>query len=171
VAKQTVTLRLEQEDLDYLSAVDIQGAGNFSEKIRALLAEARAQREGVNDPAAAHDFARRIFARVDREIHTAEIKAGIRSELMHRMLAWLPEVTAYMLATDGDDEKSSHRQRLGNIELGLMERVLSLVDSTQQMSRAGFRGCYDPDALMQRAAGRLESGPKDNNADADADAE
>ncbi|MCA1778572.1 MAG: hypothetical protein LC637_04095 [Xanthomonadaceae bacterium] len=53
MAKQTVTLRLEQEDLDYLSAVDIQGAGNFSEKIRALLAEARAQREGVNDPAAA----------------------------------------------------------------------------------------------------------------------
>ncbi len=160
VAKQTVTVRLEQEDLDYLSAVDIQGAGNFSEKIRALLAEARAQREGVNDPAAAHDFARRIFSRVDREIHAAEIRAGTRSELMHRMLAWLPEVTAYVLATDDrDDESPCSRQRLGRIELGLMERVSSLVDSAQQLSQAGFRGCYDPAALAQQAGSGLESGP------------
>jgi hypothetical protein len=151
VAKQTVTLRLDEDDLTYLSQVEISGAGNLSEKIRALLAEARAQREGCEDFAAAHDFSRRLFARIEREIHAAEMESDVRSEFVHRTLAWLPEVTAYVLSARRSEERVESRQNLERFELGLAERVFSLVDSMLQMSHAGFSGCYSSDKLVKRA--------------------
>ena len=70
-----------------------------------------------------------------------------------------PEVRGRQRSDERDDESPCGRQRLGRIELGLMERVSSLVDSAQQLSQARFRGCYDPAALAQRVGSGLESGP------------
>ena len=53
VAKQTITVRLDEEDLSYLAGLDVAGATNLSEKIRALLGDARRQREGLADAGAA----------------------------------------------------------------------------------------------------------------------
>jgi len=152
VTKQTVTLRLDEDDLTYLSQVEISGAGNLSEKIRALINEARSQREGAEDYAAAHDFARHLFARVDRRINAAEVLAGKRSELTHRLLAWLPEAVAYALAAGPSDSSASEKSiDLAEIELGLAERTFSLVDSMVQLARAGFPGCLEPQKAGQRA--------------------
>jgi hypothetical protein len=158
VAKQTVTLRLDEDDLTYLSQVEISGAGNLSEKIRALIAEARAQREGTEDYGAAHDFARRLFSRVDRQINAAEIKAGTRSELTHRVVAWLPEATAYVLAGgQSQNTDESDLARLKSLEMGLGERTFGLVDSMLQLARADFSGCHEPKKLASRARFAVKS--------------
>lgn len=159
MAKQTITIRLDEDDLTYLSSVELTGAVNLSEKIRALLAEARAQREGMQDSGLAWDFTRRLFAIPERGIREAEIQAQMRSELIARVAAWLPDVSALLLA--GTPEASgSPRERnehLKKLERSLGERVLGLVDSILQMSIAGFPGCYDPDALSRRAQPALRS--------------
>ncbi|MFU8832013.1 MAG: hypothetical protein ACNA7J_07645 [Wenzhouxiangella sp.] len=157
MAKQTVTLRLDEDDLTYLSQVEISGAGNLSEKIRALLAEARAQREGCEDFAAAHDFSRRLFARIERELHAAEMTAEMRSESVHRTLSWLPEITAFVLSAKHDHERNGSRKQLERFELGLAERVFSLVESMLQLSHAGFSGCYSPEKLVKRAGFGVKS--------------
>ncbi len=157
MAKQTVTLRLDEDDLTYLSQVEISGAGNLSEKIRALLTEARAQREGCEDFAAAHDFSRRLFARIERDIHAAEMDSDCRSEFVHRTLSWLPEVTAYVLSAQRSDVRVESRKNLERFELGLAERVFSLVDSMLQLSQAGFSGCYSSDKLAKRAGFGVKS--------------
>ncbi|TVQ38352.1 MAG: hypothetical protein EA370_05935 [Wenzhouxiangella sp.] len=152
VPKQTVTLRLDEDDLTFLSQVEITGAANLSEKIRTLISEARAQREGMHDPAAAHDFARRLFARVDRQVHAAEMEHGLRSELVHRVMAWLPDITAFALSAcrnSGGDQDT--RASLQSLESGLAERSLSLSESIEQLGKSGFRGCYRPEALAKRA--------------------
>jgi hypothetical protein len=158
VAKQTVTLRLDDDDLTYLSRVEISGAGNLSEKIRALIAEARAQREGTEDFTAAHDFARRLFARVEREINAAEVDSSTRSELIHRLMAWLPEITAYTLSAcqnkGGSDDCSA---RLKDVEQGMAERVFSLVDSMLQLAGSDFSGCHAPEKLASRARFAVKS--------------
>ena len=153
MAKQTVTLRLDEDDLTYLSQVDIQGAGNLSQKIRALINEARAQREGTKDYAAAHDFARSLFARVDQQINFIELETATRSELTHRVLAWLPEAVAFMLsASECGKQSAQDSPDLEAFEVGLGERAYSIVDSLIQLAMADFSGCLAPNKLAQRAS-------------------
>ncbi len=152
MAKQTVTLRLDEDDLTYLAQIELPGASNLSEKIRAVLAEARLQREGLADYGAAYDFARRLFGTPERSLRQAELRSQLRSELIARVLAWLPETAAFVLAASaerhGDDEAAGLRR----FERGLGERVLGLTDSVLQLAQAGFPGCYAPGDLAQRAA-------------------
>jgi hypothetical protein len=169
VAKQTVTLRLDEDDLTYLAQIELPGAANLSEKIRALLAEGRAQRDGLGDFGAAYDFSRRLFAAPERCVRDAEVRAQVRSELIARVLAWLPDTTAYVLsnacpppdasrpdtsrapATRTGGPRGDEQDHLRRLERGLGERVLGLVDSVLQLAHAGFPGCYDPDTLVQRS--------------------
>ena len=153
MAKQTVTLRLDEDDLTYLAGIDVPGAANLSEKIRALLADARAQRDGLGDFGAAYDFTRRLFTAPERCVRDAEVRTQVRSELIARVLAWLPDTAAFVLsgacprAPRGKDDV----EHLRRLEHGLGERVLALVDSMLQLAHAGFPGCYDPGILAQRS--------------------
>lgn len=153
MAKQTITIRLDEDDLTYLSSVELPGAANLSEKIRALLADARAQREGMHDAALAYDFTRRLFAGPERGVRGAELQAQMRSELVARLLAWLPDATAIALsaadlASSGNRERA---ERLKALERQFGERAIGLLDWLLQMSLAGFPGCYEPEALARRA--------------------
>ena len=159
MAKQTITIRLDEDDLTYLSSVEMNGAANLSEKIRALLAEARAQRDGMHDSGLAWDFTRRLFAAPERGIREAELQAQMRSELIARVAAWLPDISAVVLA-GAPPAAGTARERaesLRSLERVLGDRVIGLVDTILQMSLAGFPGCYEPEALSRRAQPALRS--------------
>lgn len=151
MAKQTVTLRLDEDDLTFLAQIEVAGATNLSEKIRALLAEARSQREGLDDFGAAYDFVRGLIAVPERRIHQAEVTSQQRSELVARVLAWMPETVAYVLSGSalkaGDDIGKSLR----DFERGLGERAMVMTESILQLAQAGFPGCHAPEALARRA--------------------
>lgn len=154
MAKQTITLRLDEDDLTYLAGIDVPGASNLSEKIRGLLAEARAQREGLGDFGAAYDFSRRLFGQPERCLRDAEVREQVRSELIARVLAWLPETSAFVLSGACAD---GTREGLKRFEQGLGERSLGLVDSVLQLAQAGFPGCYAPKVLAARAQSALNT--------------
>jgi hypothetical protein len=154
MAKQTVTLRLDEDDLTYLAGIDVPGAANLSEKIRALLADARAQRDGLGDFGAAYDFTRRLFATPERCVRDTEVRTQVRSELIARVLAWLPDTAAFVLSgacPRADPRPKDDAEHLRRLEHGLGERVLALVDSMLQLAHAGFPGCYDPGILARRS--------------------
>lgn len=153
MAKQTITLRLDEDDLTYLSQVEVPGASNLSEKIRGLLAEARAQREGLSDFGAAYDFSRRLFGTPERCLRDAEVREEVRSELVARVLAWLPEACAYVLSGACADPS---REGLRRFEQGLGERAIGLTDSVLQLANAGFPGCYASKALAVRAESAMQ---------------
>ena len=46
---QTISVRVPDEDLEWLMALDIAGARNPSDRIRSLLSTTRRQREGMAD--------------------------------------------------------------------------------------------------------------------------
>lgn len=153
MAKQTITVRLDEDDVTYLSSVEVPGAPTLSEKVRVLLGDARRQREGLQEYAAAHDFARRLFAEPERALRDAEIQVEMRSELLARVLASLPELTALVLSGAGTAARPA-RERVANLkrfERAVGERVLSLVDSIVQLAASGYIGCYDAPALAERS--------------------
>lgn len=151
MAKQTVTLRLDEDDLTFLAQIDVAGAANLSEKIRALLADARSQREGLDDFGAAYDFVRGLFSVPERRIHQAEVASQQRSELVARVLAWMPETAAYVLAGSAQRPGADTPQALRDFERGLGERAMVLTESILQLAQAGFPGCHAPEALTRRA--------------------
>jgi hypothetical protein len=156
MAKQTVTLRLDEDDLTWLAQAELPGASNLSEKVRALLAAARDQQAGIGDYGAAYDFCRRLFAGAERALRQAEVDSQQRSELIARTLAWLPEAAAFVLAglSDRDEDPVAALRRF---ERGLGERLIGLTDSVLQLAQAGFPGCYAPGELVQRARSAVAS--------------
>ncbi|MBX3726605.1 MAG: hypothetical protein KF823_11900 [Xanthomonadales bacterium] len=155
MAKQTVTLRLDEDDLGFLASASLSGATNLSEKIRALIAEARLRQAGVADAGAAWDYSRALFAAPERALRQAELASGARSELVARALAWLPEATAFVLAAGPAPASGEAGEYVRRFEQGLGDRLLALVDSVVQLARAGFPGCHEPDALAHRARSAL----------------
>lgn len=156
--KQIVTLRLDEDDLTYLAELDLPGAANLSEKIRLLLADARAQRAGLTDHGAAYDFIKRLFSAPQRAVRAAEVRVEMRSELVNRVLTWLPDIAAFALAGAGPPAPvpgEADGDRLRRLERGLGERALALVDSMLQLARAGFPGCHEPEGLTRRAQSAL----------------
>lgn len=151
MAKQTVTLRLDEDDLTFLAQIEVAGAANLSEKIRALLAEARSQREGLDDFGAAYDFMRGLFAVPERRIRQAEVASHQRSELVARLLSWMPETVAYMLSGSALPAGADTGKSLRDFERGLGERAMVLTESILQLARAGFPGCHAPEELARRA--------------------
>ena len=165
MAKQTITLRLDEDDLAYLAQAEVPGATNLSEKLRGLLAEARAQRDGRADFGAAYDFSRRLYGPPERCVRDAEVREGVRSELVARVFGWLPDATAFVLSgADADLDRAG----LARFERALGERTLGLVDSVLQLAHAGFPGCYAPAELFDRASAALATvrdhpGPQGRN--------
>lgn len=151
MAKQTVTLRLDEDDLTFLAQIEMAGATNLSEKVRALLAEARSQREGLGDFGAAYDFVRSLLAVPERRIRQAEVDSQQRSELVARVLAWMPESVAFVLSGSALQASGDKERSLREFERGLGERAMVLTESMLQLAQAGFPGCYAPDALARRA--------------------
>jgi len=151
MAKQTVTLRLDEDDLTFLAQIEVAGATNLSEKIRALLAEARSQREGLDDFGAAYDFVRGLISVPERRIHQAEVASQQRSELVARVLAWMPETVAFVLSGSPLQANEDTARSLRDFERGLGERAMVLTESVLQLAQAGFPGCYAPDVLSRRA--------------------
>ncbi len=148
MAKQTMSLRLEQDDLSFLASLDQSGSGTLSDKIRGLIDEARIYRQGMERHDAAYDYSRNLLAPVDRRITSAEMHTGKRSELIHRALSTLPELLAFTLSACPDKKESAEcEQRLAEIERGLAQRLMSLVSAITELQNAGFAGCIDPIAL------------------------
>ena len=152
MAKQTMSLRLEQEDLTFLASLDKSGSGTLSDKIRGLIDEARIYRQGMERHDAAYDYARNLIAPVDRRITSAEMCSGKRSELVHRALSTLPELLAFTLsACPAKTDDADAEKRLAEIERGLAQRLLSLVSAIIELQNTGFAGCIDPETLKTLA--------------------
>jgi len=160
MAKQLVTVRLSEDDVSFLAGLDLPEATNLSEKLRALIAEARRQQDSGTDAIAAYDTARRALAGPERCLREAEMKLEMRSELLMRLIAWMPEVQALLLSgacACSEETEARERERLLRLERQLGERVMSLVDSMAQLAVAGFAGCYEPQRLGKRVQSAIRT--------------
>lgn len=159
MAKQLVTVRLDEDDIAFLSALDMPGASNLSEKLRALIAEARSQSERLNEYTPALDFSNKLFARSLRSVQSAEQHTGLHSEFLTRVIGWLPDAVALTVSECQDvlDPPTHTRQALKLAEQRIAERVMSLVTSTHSLALSDWAGCYDPAGMAERARPHLQA--------------
>lgn len=144
-----VSVRLPQDDAAFLSALSIEGADTASEKLRALIADARSRQHGTEEYPAALKLAQESLAPTLRIIRNSEREAGMHSELLSRLGEWLPDCMAYFVAANGAATELE-ADALCEIEHGLADRVFVLIQSILQMGVTRRGACYDADLISDR---------------------
>lgn len=144
-----MSVRLSPDDAEFLAGLEIDNASTPSDKLRALIVEAKERRQGTEDYAGALQLAQGLLAPTLRTLRTSEHAEGVHSELVSRFAEWLPECLAFLIAAQGG-EKAFGREQLTEIERGLADRAFFLMQSVLQMGVTGSSPCYDPAVVSHR---------------------
>ena len=126
-----ISVRITQEDADFIAELKIEGANTPSEKIRELLKLARLAHTQTRDYGSALMAQEQFFQAAKHEILHAEKQAGVHSHIVARLFEQLPDLGATLAAdlpeeADLDDLKKYERE--------LMWRIVRLTDSILQLA-------------------------------------
>lgn len=103
-AKSTpISVRITPRDAEFISELDIDEAITPSDKIRALLKEARKKRDAYKDLSTCFGLARKAVDPVFASIREEEISQQMHSELISCFGEWLTDVMGYIASLEGED--------------------------------------------------------------------
>lgn len=144
-----ISTRISSEDAEFLAEWKGSDAATPSEKLRAMIAEVRRQEEGAKDYSGALHVAAGLIGPALHAVRTQEHSAGTHSELVARVADWLPECLAYLIAAKGSRD-ALDRDALIEVEEGLADRVMILMQSVLQMAVTPRCPCYNPQVVRER---------------------
>ena len=79
-----------------------------------------------------------------------EMEHRLHSELLIRMIEWLPDAAAFIIVGAGAMEASGDREALELLEQGTADRVFRLVESVLRMGVTEGCPCYDRNLFADR---------------------
>jgi len=152
VSNKTVPLsvRISEADADFLNGLRIPGATTHSEKLRALIGEARQRRSGNRSYGEALATLQEMEAPAERRLRDAEARTRQHSELLAQAASWLPDTLAYLMGSlpeDGDDDTA---EKLRSLEDGLADRVFVFIERVLRMAVTRRNPCYERDTVSRR---------------------
>ncbi|MBT8446077.1 MAG: hypothetical protein KJO38_02945 [Gammaproteobacteria bacterium] len=150
-----VSVRLSPEDADFIAKLDIDDATTPSDKLRAIIVDARKRKLGTEDYPGSLKLSQDFVAPTLRIIRASENSHHLHSELVSRMGEWVPECMAYLVASNGP-EMELDAEQLMEIERDLADRVVVLMQSVLQMAITRRGPLYEPEALRARMQPVLE---------------
>lgn len=145
-----ISVRLSQEDAEFLSQLQIEGAATPSDRLRAIIGEARLRRSRPLDYLGCYQMLREQLAPVTEMVRQAELEHNSHSEVLARALDWLPDFFAFLVAAVHSDGDKPGEQELVAAEQGVADRVFRLMESFTQMAVTERCPCYMPELIRQR---------------------
>lgn len=155
---KTVTLsaRISHEDAEFISRLDIDGAKTPSDKLRHIITEARRRHEGSQDYRGSMHTVGDMLSTVNTLIREQELEHHVHSELVTRILDWLPDTMAFIMASEASLNKQAAPKQLLEIESGINERIFRLFESVLQLGITEYCPCYNNRAIQERVKPILE---------------
>jgi hypothetical protein len=95
---QTLSIRIPDEDFQWLVSLPESGARTPSEKLRALLQRMRQQEQGLSDPERSAAWMRRLVQPFADDLATLERESQTHSDLLAAVVEHVPAIMA-LLAT------------------------------------------------------------------------
>ena len=141
-----ISVRISQEDADFIAELKIEGANTPSEKIRELLTQARLAHSQIHDYGTALAAQEQFFQVARRDVLHAEKEWGIHSHIVARLFEQLPDLAATLAA---DLPENAQAADLKRYECELMRRIVRLTDSILQLAVTGKGAAYDDTVLQQ----------------------
>ena len=151
-----LSVRITETDAAFLSKLEMAGATTPSDKLRALLEEARLCHGATQ---AYPDLLRGyqdMFAPAVRAVMNAEEAKQQHSELLAHVLTWLPDLAAFVMAHRPDAESPDVEAELRTLEEGVAERLFRIIDRMLRLSVTSEIPCYDPDVVKRRVPAVIE---------------
>ena len=140
--KIQVGARIDSEDAEFLNLLDINGAKTPSDKLRALIQEARLRREYSNDFAGSYRLIQEQVTPIIEKLKKAEFELGVESVLLTRILEWIPEFYAYSMSALPDNIESE--TDLFGYEKGVVDKVMRLFESILHLELSSQKANYQP---------------------------
>ena len=134
-----ISVRISQEDADFIAELKIEGANTPSEKIRELLTQARLAHSQTHDYGTALVAQEQFFQVARRDVLHAEKEWGIHSHIVARLFEQLA----------ADLPENAQAADLKRYECELMRRIVRLTDSILQLAVTGKGAAYDDTVLQQ----------------------
>ncbi|MCG8375125.1 MAG: hypothetical protein MI702_01425 [Chlorobiales bacterium] len=155
MAKKTVpfSVRIPEEDAEFLSQCEIDGAKTPSDKFRAILAEKRASTGDVVGYQAWFEKIESMMKPVVMQIRSEEVENGRASEIVKRSFEWLPDLMAFFMSMSlhAQGEKLEEDDLLSAFEVGLHDRISLIHESILQLGVSNWQTCLNPDRVAQRS--------------------
>lgn len=140
-----LSVRIDQEDADFISQLHIDGANTPSEKIRELLKQARIAHTQVQNYTNALKQMEQFVQSSRRAVLHAEKEHGIHSNILARLFEQIPDLAATLVA---DLPENVSKAQLYEYEREMMWRVVRLMDAVLQLAVVGKGAAYDDNVLL-----------------------
>ncbi|QMT31002.1 hypothetical protein [Alysiella filiformis] len=141
-----LSVRIDQEDYDFIAQLHIEGANTPSEKVRELLKQARLAHAQAQDYEHGLDSMERFIQAAKRHVLHAEKEWGIHSTILARLFEQVPDLAATLAA---DLPEHATQQDLLDYEREMMWRVVRLMDAVLQLAVVGKGAAYDDNILLE----------------------
>lgn len=130
----SLSVRVNDEDAEFLARLKIGDATTPSEKMRALLASERRLRAGPRDAGEASEMLEDLMRPAKRRWRQDEDAAGLHSEVLQRVYDRLPELAALALAgPEAPGDAGDAEAALADFEGRVLDQTFALVEDLMQI--------------------------------------
>lgn len=152
----TISARISAEDAEFISRLTIDDAKTPSDKLRAIIAKAKEHNTRQKDYAGSLSDIQELIQPVVREIRKTEVENQIHSELLVRLAEWIPDTVAFLISSILEKNEPKTNEEMIQIEQGVADRLVRLMESVLQLAITGRCACYDPEIMNQNIDSILE---------------
>lgn len=145
-----ISVRIPDEDAEFIAGLKINGAHTPSEKLRAIIAEARRRQQEPRDYVGCRAEVEHLLAPAMNKLRESELALQTHSEAMTMLNEWLPEMMAYIMANVPRDEAIKERAALAKLEQGVVDRIFRLFETVMRLGVTESCPCYDDHVLDRR---------------------
>ena len=149
---ETVGVRFPASDIEWLAGLQIKNAVTPSDKIRAIVTQARQQNGVYDDPQTCLAWAREILSPLVMAVQSEEALGHARYETLALMVEWLPSTLAALLASAPYADRDTLQQK----EKIMVARCFQLMEAIIRLALASPTPSHDPDMIRDNVLRVLE---------------
>lgn len=142
-----ISLRITNEDAEFLAELQIENAVTPSDKIRALIREAKERKEHANNYSCCLNHVNEALSHIKSHIHHLEREQDHYSDVVHRFNDWLAEAYAFVSSFHINPE--NREMDLLQFEQGIVKRIFRLVEAIGRMGITETAPCYDKEIIVR----------------------
>ncbi|WP_144392314.1 hypothetical protein [Pleionea sediminis] len=145
-----LSVRVSPEDAEFLASFEMEGADTPSEKLRALISEARKRQDSMSGFSEAQMELRRTIQPLMEKIQDHEAAHETYSQLLHLGLEWIPEAMAELVAQRFRITKDASEEEMIQLERRVTDRVFRLIEGFLRLAVTQDCEGYDPQVIKKR---------------------
>lgn len=151
-----LSVRIAHEDAEFIASLEIEGAKTPSDKVRAIITNARLRQQQGDSYALSLSSNQEMLAAAQQRCKELEHRYQMHSELPSRLFDWLPETFAFLATTLQTTTDKNGDEVLRQLETGLMRRTATLMQSVLQLAITQRCPCYDEELMEKQLQQVLE---------------